>query len=104
MKKCLYLSVFFIAFFSSCSDNELEEMSNSVPVSKYPQKVIDISMESPESFSHFSNISITRSSELLKDSVWSDGKGHTLISTTKLLQKSGIRKNEVIELIYRGFI
>ena len=23
---------------------------------------------------------------------------------TKLLQKSGIRKNEVIELIYRGFI
>lgn len=24
--------------------------------------------------------------------------------TTKLLQKSGIRKNEVIELIYRGFI
>ncbi len=68
MKKCLYLSVFFIAFFSSCSDNELEEMSNSVPVSKYPQKVIDISMESPESFSHFSNISITRSSELLKDS------------------------------------
>ena len=25
-------------------------------------------------------------------------------STTKLLQKSGIRKNEVIELIYRGFI
>ena len=50
MKKCLYLSVFFIAFFSSCSDNEFEEMSNSVPVSKYPQKVIDISMESPESF------------------------------------------------------
>ena len=39
MKKCLYLSVFFIAFFSSCSDNELEEMSNSVPVSKYPQKL-----------------------------------------------------------------
>ena len=32
MKKCLYLSVFFIAFFSSCSDNELEEMSNSVPL------------------------------------------------------------------------
>lgn len=25
-------------------------------------------------------------------------------SFTKLLQKSGIRKNEVIELIYRGFI
>ena len=25
-------------------------------------------------------------------------------SITKLLQKSGIRKNEVIELIYRGFI
>jgi hypothetical protein len=24
--------------------------------------------------------------------------------STKLLQKSGIRKNEVIELIYRGFI
>lgn len=28
--------------------------------------------------------------------------GYYLI--TKLLQKSGIRKNEVIELIYRGFI
>lgn len=26
------------------------------------------------------------------------------VSNTKLLQKSGIRKNEVIELIYRGFI
>ena len=26
------------------------------------------------------------------------------ILSTKLLQKSGIRKNEVIELIYRGFI
>ena len=26
------------------------------------------------------------------------------IPNTKLLQKSGIRKNEVIELIYRGFI
>lgn len=73
--KSVYIYLFFYCFFSSCSDNELEEMSNSVPVSKYPQKVIDISMESPESFSHFSNISITRSSELLKDSVWSDGKG-----------------------------
>ena len=29
-----------------------------------------------------------------------DGK----FTITKLLQKSGIRKNEVIELIYRGFI
>ena len=26
------------------------------------------------------------------------------INSAKLLQKSGIRKNEVIELIYRGFI
>ena len=26
------------------------------------------------------------------------------VLNTKLLQKSGIRKNEVIELIYRGFI
>ena len=25
-------------------------------------------------------------------------------SNTKILQKSGIQKNEVIELIYRGFI
>ena len=28
----------------------------------------------------------------------------TTFDITKLLQKSGIRKNEVIELIYRGFI
>lgn len=27
-----------------------------------------------------------------------------LIVCTKILQKSGIQKNEVIELIYRGFI
>ena len=100
MKKCLYLSVFFIAFFSSCSDNELEEMSNSVPVSKYPQKVIDISMESPESFSHFSNISITRSSELLKDSVWSDGKGHTLIYETN----EHVPTQELMRYIYLGSI
>lgn len=26
------------------------------------------------------------------------------LSTTKLLQKSGMRKNVVIDLIYRGFI
>ena len=26
------------------------------------------------------------------------------LSFTKILQKSGIQKNEVIELIYRGFI
>ena len=26
------------------------------------------------------------------------------LSLTKILQKSGIQKNEVIELIYRGFI
>ena len=28
----------------------------------------------------------------------------TFLEIAKLLQKSGIRKNEVIELIYRGFI
>ena len=27
-----------------------------------------------------------------------------IIEATKILQKSGIQKNEVIELIYRGFI
>ena len=27
-----------------------------------------------------------------------------VLSYTKILQKSGIQKNEVIELIYRGFI
>ena len=27
-----------------------------------------------------------------------------VVYTTKILQKSGIQKNEVIELIYRGFI
>lgn len=26
------------------------------------------------------------------------------VTVTKILQKSGIQKNEVIELIYRGFI
>lgn len=97
----VFISIcFFIAFFSSCSDNELEEMSNSVPVSKYPQKVIDISMESPESFSHFSNISITRSSELLKDSVWSDGKGHTLIYETN----EHVPTQELMRYIYLGSI
>lgn len=29
---------------------------------------------------------------------------YSYIEYAKLLQKSGIRKNEVIELIYRGFI
>lgn len=28
----------------------------------------------------------------------------SILTTTKILQKSGIQKNEVIELIYRGFI
>lgn len=31
-------------------------------------------------------------------------KNNMEVCVTKLLQKSGIRKNEVIELIYRGFI
>lgn len=30
--------------------------------------------------------------------------GDIVIEVTKILQKSGIQKNEVIELIYRGFI
>ena len=39
----------------------------------------------------------------LKDAI--DNSSNSVdASTTKLLQKSGIRKNEVIELIYRGFI
>ena len=43
----------------------------------------------------------------MNDCVFSDCKvKHTLrcIVYTKILQKSGIQKNEVIELIYRGFI
>ena len=57
-------------------------------------------MESPESFSHFSNISITRSSELLKDSVWSDGKGHTLIYETN----EHVPTQELMRYIYLGSI
>ena len=33
-----------------------------------------------------------------------DFRINPIVLNTKLLQKSGIRKNEVIELIYRGFI
>lgn len=31
-------------------------------------------------------------------------RGFYYVVQTKILQKSGIQKNEVIELIYRGFI
>ena len=56
--------------------------SNHVLLERYPQEVINISMDNPESFASFNKTSVTRSSELLKDSVWSSGNGHTLIYET----------------------
>ena len=65
-----------IMFLISCSDDTVEEMggSNHVLLERYPQEVINISMDNPESFASFNKTSVTRSSELLKDSVWSSWK------------------------------
>ena len=81
MKQYVYLLILPIMFLISCSDDTVEEMggSNHVLLERYPQEVINISMDNPESFASFNKTSVTRSSELLKDSVWSSGNGHTLI-------------------------
>lgn len=84
MKQYVYLLILPIMFLISCSDDTVEEMggSNHVLLERYPQEVINISMDNPESFASFNKTSVTRSSELLKDSVWSSGNGHTLIYET----------------------
>ena len=40
---------------------------------------------------------------MIKEPLFPEKELHTILDT-KILQKSGIQKNEVIELIYRGFI
>ena len=73
-----------IMFLILCSDDTVEEIggSNHVLFERYLQEVINISMDNPEIFASFNKTSVTRSSELLKDSVWSSGNGHTLIYET----------------------
>ena len=87
MKQYVYLLILPIMFLISCSDDTVEEMggSNHVLLERYPQEVINISMDNPESFASFNKTSVTRSSELLKDSVWSSGNGP--VSYTHLLRR-----------------
>lgn len=91
-----------IMFLISCSDDTVEEMggSNHVLLERYPQEVINISMDNPESFASFNKTSVTRSSELLKDSVWSSGNGHTLIYETN----EHIPTQGLMRYIYLGSI
>ena len=49
-------------------------------------------------------LKIAHDEEEIRLQLISEPQYPSLLSITKLLQKSGIRKNEVIELIYRGFI
>ena len=57
-------------------------------------------MDNPESFASFNKTSVTRSSELLKDSVWSSGNGHTLIYETN----EHIPTQGLMRYIYLGSI
>ena len=102
MKQYVYLLILPIMFLISCSDDTVEEMggSNHVLLERYPQEVINISMDNPESFASFNKTSVTRSSELLKDSVWSSGNGHTLIYETN----EHIPTQGLMRYIYLGSI
>lgn len=55
MKQYVYLLILPIMFLISCSDDTVEEMggSNHVLLERYPQEVINISMDNPESFASF---------------------------------------------------
>ena len=96
MKQYVYLLILPIMFLISCSDDTVEEMggSNHVLLERYPQEVINISIAS------FNKTSVTRSSELLKDSVWSSGNGHTLIYETN----EHIPTQGLMRYIYLGSI
>ena len=63
MKQYVYLLILPIMFLISCSDDTVEEMggSNHVLLERYPQEVINISMDNPESFASFNKTSVTRS-------------------------------------------
>ena len=102
MKQYVYLLILPIMFLILCSDDTVEEMggSNHVLLERYPQEVINISMDNPESFASFNKTSVTRSSELLKDSVWSSGNGHTLIYETN----EHIPTQGLMRYIYLGSI
>ena len=54
MKQYVYLLILPIMFLISCSDDTVEEMggSNHVLLERYPQEVINISMDNPESLLH----------------------------------------------------
>ena len=54
MKQYVYLLILPIMFLISCSDDTVEEMggSNHVLLERYPQEVINISMDNPEALLH----------------------------------------------------
>lgn len=107
MKQYVYLLILPIMFLISCSDDTVEEMggSNHVLLERYPQEVINISMDNPESFASFNKTSVTRSSELLKDSVWSSGNGHTLIyETNEHIPTQGLMRYIYLGSILQGGI
>lgn len=60
-------------------------------------------MDNPESFASFNKTSVTRSSELLKDSVWSSGNGHTLIyETNEHIPTQGLMRYIYLASILQG--
>ena len=108
MKQYVYLLILPIMFLISCSDDTVEEMggSNHVLLERYPQEVINISMDNPESFASFNKTSVTRSSELLKDSVWSSGNEHIptqglmrYIYLGSILQGGSIEKQRFVPIV-----
>lgn len=105
MKKHYYFIVFFMlgAAISSCK-NECDEVQ-SINVEKYlpkfPQKTIQILAGIDNALSKYGDEKInTRASFLIKDSVWSNGKGHSLIYETNEHSVT----EDVVGYIYLGSI
>ena len=83
MKKEIFILLTASLVVSSCVDNEDPDNSKKdqvLTLSKYPQKVIDIETGSKEHLALLN--ATTRSTFLIKDSVWPDKKGHSLIYET----------------------
>ncbi|WP_233564461.1 thiol-activated cytolysin family protein [Parabacteroides sp. AF14-59] len=87
MKKNYFLALLICLLVSSCTDDTMENqsiLSESTVLTKYPIKEIVIKTENKDRFRSLmlNNLPATKAGYLLKDSIWTNGGGHSMIYET----------------------